>query len=104
MARFWPAGRLVDVSAGFAAVRTIAAGSQGIFIGRAKTIMGFGCYDFLQPGVYSSRKIAIGFLDIHDSRAKVITGTVMVYGSRKIVMGYAGMRGGWSVGHYGLLT
>ena len=58
----------------------------------------------IKHGVYSSRKIVIGSLDIHDSRAKVITGAVMVHGSRKIVMGYEGIRNGWSVGHYGLLT
>ncbi len=58
----------------------------------------------LHAEVYNSRKIVIGFLDIHDSRAKVITGSVMVYGSRKIVVGYVGMRSGCSVGHYGLLT
>jgi hypothetical protein len=95
----------MGVPAGFAAVRTIAAGSQGMSIGRAKTIMGFGCYDStFKPGVYSSRKIVIGSLDIHDSRAKVIMGSVMVYGSRKIVIGYVGMHNGCSVGHYGLLT
>lgn len=54
--------------------------------------------------VYSSRKIAMSFLDIHDGRAKVTTGSVMVYGSRKIVVGYAGIRNGCSVGHYGFLT
>lgn len=94
----------MGVPAGFAAVRTIVAGSQGISIGRAKIIMGVGCFIAHRPEVYSSRKIAVGFLDIHDSRAKVIMGSVMVYGSRKIVVGYAGMRNGCSVGHYGLLN
>jgi len=37
-------------------------------------------------------------------RAKVITGPVMVCGSRKVAAGCVGMRNGCSVGHYRLLT
>jgi len=65
--------------------------------------MGVGCFYFGKSlEVYSSRKIAVGFLGIHDSRAKVIMGSVMVYGSRKIIVGYAGICSGCSVGHCGL--
>jgi len=53
-------------------------------------------------GVCGSREIAAGFLGSHNSRAKVITGAVMVYNGRKVIVGYAGMRSGCSVGHYGL--
>jgi len=95
----------MDVPAGSAAVRTNVAESYGIFIGRAKTIMGVGCFYFSKSlEVYCSRKIAVGFQDIHGSRAKVIMGSVMVYGSRKIVLSYEGMRNGCSVGHYELFT
>ena len=53
-------------------------------------------------GVCGSREIAAGFLGSHNSRAKVITGAVMVYNGRKVIVGYAGMRSGCSVGCYGL--
>lgn len=66
--------------------------------------MGAGATVPFRHEVYSSRKIVVSFLGIHDSRAKVITGSVMVYGSRKIVVGYVGMRSGCSVGHFELLT
>ncbi len=52
--------------------------------------------------VCSGRETAAGLVDIHDSRAKVITVIVMVYGSRKVVVGYADSRSSCSVGHCGL--
>ena len=52
--------------------------------------------------VCSGRETAAGSVDIHDSRAKVITVIVMVYGSRKVVVGYADSRSSCSVGHCGL--
>lgn len=66
--------------------------------------MGVGLLTKISPEVCNSRKIVVGFLDIHDSRAKVIMGFKMVYDSRKIIMGYVEMHNGCSVGHYGLLT
>lgn len=50
-----------------------------------------------------SREINAGFLGSHNSRAKVIMGVVMVYNSRKVVVGYADIRSGCSEGHYELI-
>jgi hypothetical protein len=60
--------------------------------------------DFQVLWVCSSREIVIGSSGIHNSRAKIIMGVVMVYGSRKVVVGYVDMHSGCSVGHYGLET
>jgi hypothetical protein len=52
--------------------------------------------------VYCSRKIAVGFQGILDSRAKVGVGSVMLVGSREIVYRYAGICISCSVDHHEL--
>ena len=94
----------MDVLAGSVVVRKIITGSQRIFIGRAKTIIvaeTFQCIENIE--VCISRKIDAGFLGSDNSRTKVIMGVVMVYNSRKVVVGYADICSGCSEGHYGLI-
>jgi hypothetical protein len=52
--------------------------------------------------VYCSRKIAVGFQGILDSRAKVGVGSVMLVGSREIVYRYVGIYISCSVDHHEL--
>lgn len=54
-----------------------------------------------QDGVSGGREVAGCSLGSLTGRAKVLTGSVMVDGSRKVAVGYAGIRNGRRAGHYG---
>ncbi|MPL58490.1 hypothetical protein SDC9_04023 [bioreactor metagenome] len=76
---------------------TVVVWSQGMCIGRAKTVM--GC-EVIGGG--RCREIATGSVAICGSRAKISVGCVMLVGSRKIAYRYVMTGVGCSVNHYGL--
>ena len=80
---------------------TVVVWSKGMYDGRAKTARGAGdSGDF--RGVYCSREIAVGFVGISGSRAKVSVGGVTLVRSRKIAYRCVMTGIGCSVDHYGL--
>jgi hypothetical protein len=82
---------------------TVVVWSKGMCGGRAKTARGAGDVPGNFRGVYCSREIAVGFIGISGSRAKVRVGCVMLVRSRKIAYRYVVTGFGCSEDHYGLL-
>lgn len=89
----------MHVPAGYIAVQGLQYGRKGYVLVELR--LSWMSNNPCCPGLWvcSGREIAAGSLDIHGSQAKAIAGIVMVYGSRKVVVGYAGIRSGCSVGH-----
>ncbi len=83
---------------------TVVVWSKGMYCGRAKTARGSEGFPGNLTGVYCSREIAVGFIGILGSRAKVNVGCVMLVGSRKIAYRYVMTGIGCSVDHCGLFT
>ena len=60
-------------------------------------------YRFYSLRVHGSREIVMGSVNIHNGRAKVVAGSKVICGSRKVVTGYLDTRSSRSEDYYGLI-